>query len=60
MEALFDAKNWSDLLSDSSFWDGALVLTLAAAALLSALFADNITEWRAQREERVKWLHWNR
>jgi hypothetical protein len=60
MQDLFDARNWSDLMNDSSFWNAAIILSIAAVALIAALFSDNIQEWLAHREEKAKWLRWNR
>jgi hypothetical protein len=60
MQELFDPKNWSDLINDSSFWNAAVILLIATAALFAALYADNIHEWRMHRQERAKWFYWNR
>jgi len=60
MQEIFDPKNWSDLVNDSSFWSGSAILALATVALLAALYADQIHAWRMHREERIKWTFWNR
>jgi anti-sigma-K factor RskA len=60
MPDIFDPKNWADLMNDSGFWNAAIILVIAAVALVAALYADNIREWRAHREEKAKWLFWNR
>jgi hypothetical protein len=60
MEELLDPKNWSDLIGDSSFWNAAIILLIAIAALLAALYSDQIHEWRVHRQERAKWLFWHR
>jgi hypothetical protein len=60
VQELFDPANWSDLIHDSSFWNTAFILLIAGAALVGALYADSIRAWRAQRQERIKWMFWNR
>ena len=59
MYELFSFKNWNDLLHDASFWNGIVVLSLILTGLFALLFSDTIARWRAQRQERAKWLHWN-
>lgn len=60
MEELFNAKNWIDLFRDRSLWNAAVILLLAIAALMAALYSNNIQQWRSERQERNKWLRWNR
>jgi hypothetical protein len=60
MEALFNPKNWSELINDRSLWNAAIILIIAITALLSALYADQIQEWRMHHQEKVKWFRWNR
>lgn len=60
MFELFSVTNWNDLLHDASFWNAVAVLCLISTALLALLFSDTIGRWRAERQERAKWLHWNR
>jgi hypothetical protein len=59
MYSLFSVTSWNELLHDTSFWNAVTVLILVSTGLFAMLYSDNIQRWRAQRQERLKWYHWN-
>jgi hypothetical protein len=59
MYKLFDLQNWKDLFHEDGF-SMMIVALLVFAAMTGLLFSDNLKRWRAQAQERAKWLHWNR
>jgi hypothetical protein len=59
MNDFFNLRNWTDLINDSGFWNAIVILFIVAAAVLAGLYSSDIQHWRAEREERVKWVFWN-
>jgi hypothetical protein len=60
MNTVFSSKVWLDLFHEDTFWSLVSTLTIVLTSLLALLYSDRIAQWRASRQERAKWFHWNR